>query len=198
MDKELTQRILRIYTAIDDLDELNFENLEPWIIRTSEHNIIRQDFRGSLSGQQIANLAHSCIANIASLKDHLRSWAAHNGQSKEEVDDTLDNSLDLQIITDLWNREKHGHPRDAGLTGESPQLVGIKRVLRMTTGSNTGDSIALTLGPDGRPRVMGSGSAVVVITGDVIDGNGTMIGDLRRIATDAMAAWEGLMKEFGI
>lgn len=91
-------------------------------------------------------------------------------------------------IVEFWNRDEHGSPRDGGLSGVSPEVVRIDRILRMTIGPNAGDSIAVILGHIGRPEVAGSGFAAVVITGDVIDESGNKIGDLRQIAADAMTA----------
>ena len=68
--------------------------------------------------------------------------------------------------------------------------MNIDRVLKLTTNPEKGAGVAMTMGPDGRLRVAGSGSAKVVLTGDVVDGDGNRIGELNEIASEAAQTWE--------
>ncbi len=199
MDDELTHRMGRIYAAISAVEEPALESLKARVIKTQRFAGVCQDFRNGLSDEQLSNLAHSLIHNIAYLRDHLRKWAAQNGQDKNRVNEQVDRSFALQVIIDLSDSDKHGYPpRDGGRSGKCPKLVEVNRVLRLATKPEAGSAIAVTLGCDGTPKVFGSGSAKAVITGDVLDKHNNMIGDLRQIETEALEAWEHLLQDFNV
>ena len=85
MDPDLLQRIRRIYSAIRTAEESDPNKLKAIIISTDRIVGVHQDFRGGLSTDELSNIAHSMIHNIANLRDHLRKWAHHNGKDKENV-----------------------------------------------------------------------------------------------------------------
>ena len=199
MDEELLLRVRRIYAAVGSTEESDPTKLRAVVIVTDKIRAMFQDFRGGLNDEQLTNYAHAMIHNIANLRDHLIKWAAQSGRAKERVDEVLDESLDLQVITDLSNNDKHGYPpRSGGRSGRCPKLVEINRVMQLTTKPVAGSSISMTLGADGTPVFLGDGKAKAVITGDVVDQDQQRIGDLHEIANQAVRAWEALLVEFGI
>ena len=199
MDDAILQRISRIYAAIGAVEEDDPNKLRATVVQTDKIKAVFQDFREGFSDDDLSNYAHSVIHNIANLRDHLRRWAAHNGQDKTKVDQTIDNSLDLQIIRDLSNNDKHGYPpRDGGHSGKCPQLIEINRVMQLQTQATKGSTIGMTLGAGGVLRFFGDGTAKAVITGDVVDNDKNSIGDLYDIANKAIEAWEQLLADFGI
>ncbi len=197
MDNELTIRIRRLYAAIDGIEESDLRAFKGKIVATEKHIEFYQDFRAGLTDEELSNRVHSLIYNIASLYDHLRKWADNNGYNKNKVEIAVNNSEALKIIIDLANNDRHGYPpRDGGRSRKSPKLVDLDRVLQLTTGSEPGSGVAVTFGRDGTPMIAGSGSAKVIITGDVIDKDGNRIGDLSEIAVTAVEAWEQLLQNF--
>jgi hypothetical protein len=46
--------------------------------------------------------------------------------------------------------------------------------------------------------VHGSGSTVVIITGDVLARDGKNIGDLHSLILEVLTAWEGLLGRWGL
>jgi hypothetical protein len=199
MDDAIRQRISRIYAAIGAIEEADPHKLKATVIQTEKIKAVFQDFRGGFSDDELSNQAHTVIHNIANLRDHLRRWAAQNGQDKAKVDQTIDNCLDLQIVQDLSNNDKHGYPpRDGGRSGKGPQLVEINRVMRLQTQAKKGSMIAMTIGAGGVPKFIGDGSAKAVVTGEVIDTAKNRIGDLYEIANKAVEAWERLLADFGL
>lgn len=198
MDDVILQRIGRIYTAIDSTEEDDPRELKAVFTQTEKIKAMFQDFRGGLSDDDLSNQAHSVIHNIANLRDHLRRWASHHHQDKNKVDQAIDNSLELLIISDLSNNDKHGYPpRDGGRSGQCPQLTGINRVMRLQTQPNKGSEIGMAIGANGVPKFFGDGVAKAVVTGDVVDNDGNRIGDLYDIANKAVEAWEALLVDFG-
>jgi hypothetical protein len=197
MDDAIRERIRRNYAAIGAIEESDPQKLKATFIQTEKFNAVLQDFRGGYSDDELSNQAHMVIHNIANMRDHLRRWAAQHGQDTAKVDQTIDNCLELQIIQDLSNNDKHGYPpRDGGRSGKCPQLIEINRVMRLKTQAKKGSMIAMTIGVNGIPKFIGDGSAKAVVTGDVVDKSMNRIGDLYEIANRAIAAWERLLMEF--
>ncbi len=199
MDDAILQRINRIYAAIGAIEEDDPKKLKATVIQTDKIKAVFQDFRGGFSDDDLSNQAHSVIHNIANLRDHLRRWASHNGHDKTKVDQAVDNCLELQIIKDLSNNDKHGYPpRNGGHSGTCPQLVEINRPMRLQTQAEKGSMVGMTLGAGGVPRFIGDGTAKAVVTGDVVDNDNNRIGDLYDIANKAVEAWETLLADFGL
>ena len=197
-DAELIQRIRRIYAAIDASEERDLTKLSAVVFDTGRVRGVFQDFSGGAREEEFANIAHSLIHNIANLQDHLKRWAARNGQDKSKVDEAFHASTALQVIQDLSNNDKHGYPpRDGGHSGVCPRLVDPRRILRMTTKAEKGSSVVMTLGPGGVPQVSGSGTAVAIVTGDIVDKDGNTLGDLHAMASEAVARWHKVAKELG-
>ena len=199
MNDSILERISRIYASIDTSEEYDPNKLKATFIQTKKHVDMLQDFRSGLSDAELSNQAHSLINNIAHLHYNLSRWAAHNGQDKTKVDQTVDNCLELQIIMDLSNNEKHGYPpRHGGRSGRCPKLIEITRVMKLQTQAKKGSKIAMILGADGVPKIIGDGTAKAVVDGDVVDNNNNHIGYLYDIAQKAVEAWEILLADFGL
>jgi hypothetical protein len=192
MNDIILQRISRIYAAIGDIEEDDPNKLRATVIQTDKIKAVFQNFCSDFSDDDLSNYAHMVINNIANLQDHLRRWAKDNGHDKAKVDQTFKNSLELQIIKDLSNNEKHGYPpRNGGESKKCPQLVDITRVMQL-------QNQAMTLGADGGPKFFGKGTHKAVITGNVVDNNNNYIGDLHEIITKAVEAWGKLLADFGL
>ena len=199
MDDAILQRIGRIYAAIGSTEEDDPLKLKATVIQTEKIKAVFQDFRGGFSDDDLSNQAHSVIHNVANLRDHLRRWASHHDQDKNKVDQAIDECLELQIVKDLSNNDKHGYPpRDGGHSGRCPQLLEISRVMRLQTQPKKGSMIGMTIGARGVPKFLGDGTAKALVTGDVVDNDGTRIGDLYDIANKAIDAWESLLVDFGL
>lgn len=197
----LAHRIKRIYAAIDALQELDLSKLPARMVRGPRVIGIMQDFSGGLSPEDMANIAHTAIHNIANLQDHLRRWAAHNGRDKSRVDVAFNSSQPLKIIKDLSNNDKHGYPpRGRGHSGVAPRALDIRRVMRLTTGAEAGSRVVMTLGRVGVPKVSATkgGGARGIVTGEVVDKDGNAIGDLYDIEAKAVEAWEELLRDLGL
>ena len=199
MNAELLQRVRRIHAALCSTEETDPEKLRAPVIETDKIKAVFQDFRGGLSDEQLLNHAHAKIHNIANLRNHLRRWAEQNGKDAKKVDESLRQSFELQVITDLSNNDKHGYPpRDGGRSGRCPKLIQVNRVMRLATKPEAGSTIGMTLRADGTPAFFGDGNAKAVITGDVVDKDHDRIGDIYKIASKAVHAWEALLTEFKV
>jgi len=196
---DVLARLHRIYAAIDAVLEGDLTKFLPHIFQDETHFAMYQDFVGGLTPAEVSNLAHSVIHNVAHLRYHLRRWAAKNGHNPSRIDQAISHSVPLQIITDLSNNDKHGYPpRNAGHSGKAPQVAEITRVLCLTTAAEAGSSVMVILTPSGPKQFSGSGSTNVAASGQVVDGYGTVIGDLYDLEVEALKGWEQELKDLGI
>jgi hypothetical protein len=196
---ELTNRIKRIYEAVDAVIETDIGKLKPKVIKDGKRVAIYQNFSGGRSNAEIENAAHILIHNVANLKDHLKKWAKNNGKDKNKVDDAFNKSQVLRIIQDLSDNDKHGYPpRDGGNSGISPRIDKINTIMQMTTKPQKDSSIGYTLNRQGIQKVIGDGNAKVIITGDMLDRDGNKIGDLYKTLLKAINDWEKVLTEFGV
>jgi len=199
MNTELQQRIHRIYSAIEAVEETDPNKLKATVITTDKIKMVFQNFRDGLSDEKLYNIVYMLIYNITNLPGHLKKWAKHNGKDVKKIDMAFSKSLELKIISDLSNNDKHGYPPRNGKSqsGKCPQLVNIDRVMQLKTQAKKGSIIRMTLDAGGTPKFSGDGTAKAIITGDVVDNKNNRIGDLYAIATKAVEACEQLLADFG-
>ena len=196
---DLIHRVNRIYSSLDTAEETDMSQLTPKIVSNGKRIGIYQDFTGGLNDEELSNLVHSLIHNIANLHDNLKRWAKKNGKDKSKVDIAFKNSLALQIIQDLSNNDKHGYPpRDGGKSGKLPKIGNITRTMQLTTNPQKGSFVTMTLNSQGKPQVSGSGQAKVIISADILDKDNNIIGNFRQIALESIETWEHLLADFGV
>ena len=198
-DDALTQRVRRIYAAVNATVERDMSKLPGRVEKSGKMTSVTQDFSGDLTDEDMSNLAHMLIYSIANLEAYLKKWARDNGKDESLVDKTFKDSFEIRVTRDLSNYEKHAYAdRKGGHSGRAPKLVNPRRILRLTTGAEKGSGVMLTFGRDGQPVIRGSGSAKAIVTGEVVDSKGEHIGDLYDIAAKALADWEVLLSEYGV
>ena len=199
MHDDLISRVQRLHAAIGATEETDITRFMPTVTSDGKRVCFYQDWRGGRSDAELANTIHISIYNIANLKDLLRKWAVQNGRAATKVDDAFKNSLALRIIKDLSNNDRHGYdPRKPGNSARSPRVDNITTVMQMTTTPEKGSFVSLTLNRHGVPRMAGSGTAKVIITGDILDRDGNKIGDLHKTALEAIEAWESVLDDFNM
>jgi hypothetical protein len=196
MADDLAMRVRRIYAAINRVEAFDLAEVPATVIRTPKIHAVLQDFHGGMSEEEIANDAHMLIYNIANLGSHLRRWAKENGKDEGRVNAAFDNSLELRILKDLSNNDRHGPPDKPGNSKFWPWLREINRVMQLRPAAGKGMAFFLSAG--GKANVAGDGSASVVITGQVVDKDGKILGDLFSMEQKAVEVWEKLLAEYGI
>jgi hypothetical protein len=190
MTMELSGRLKRLYAA---MAEVEVKDLSKFPANPAGGF---PDFSGGLSPEQVENLAWGIIQNVAHLRDHARKYARANGRNPEDVDRTVDNSSALQLVLDLADREKHGGGRrDGGFSGHNPRLGGLIR--GMPLGVPGREPVHITVGASGM-TVEPEGVLAVVLTAPIIADDGTTVGYLNEVLKEGLAAWEGLLVNWGI
>lgn len=192
---EIRERLRRLYVAIGETTEHDLSKVPAVVSETDEATFFVQDFSGDLIPEKMSNLAHSAISLIAHLPDHLRRLARKIQHDPADVDRVIESCPAAVLLIDLANREKHGPPRDGGRSGRAPELRYIKRRLRLSGGPTPGGGVQVQFTPAG-PQVSGSGSAAVILTGDVMAADGTRFGDLHATLHEALEAWEKLVRDW--
>src|SRR6266571_7743771 len=90
---ELERRLHRIYSALEAVEETDLTRFEVTSSEWRGHNTLGVDYRGGLSDEQLSNLAHSGIHNVAHLEDHLIRWAKTKGLDSRRVSATVARSM---------------------------------------------------------------------------------------------------------
>lgn len=199
VDDDLNSRVQCLYTAIEATQETDISKFVPTVTSDGKHVCFYHDWRGGRSDPELDNTIHILIYNIANLKDLLEKWADQNGKDKTRVYAAFKNSLALRIIKDLSNNHRHGYnPRKLGNSRRSPRVDNITTVMQMTTKPEKGSLVSLTFDGQGVPRVAGSGTAKVIITGDILDRDGNKIGDLHKTLLEAVEVWESVLDDYDV
>jgi hypothetical protein len=149
---------------------------------------IRQDFSGGLTDAELTNRAHQVIQLLAHLEDHLRSA----GVRKDVVDATVRKSFPIRVLKDLANVEKHGGQSRKSHSGQSPELRNVRRMLRVR------GPVTVLMGGDGKMHSHGKGTAIAVLTADVVGADGEAVGELHELLSDALTDWEVALTETGL
>ena len=198
---DLIFRVRRMYSAVGAVEEADVSKFVALGINDGRKRGFYQDWSGGLTKEELTNISYSLIANIANLEAHLKKWADDNGLDKTKVDTALNNSQALKVIKDLHNKEKHAYPpRKGGYSGLSPRVSEINSTLRLTVGgSGKPSAVWVTISPQGVPKKSesGSGTAKVIISGDILGRDGNKIGDLHKTALEAVKVWESVLVDFG-
>jgi len=200
MSDNLLNQIKRMYTSIDAGIESDVQKLSATVIQSEKASLVYQDFSGGLSQSEIENAAYTVIHNLAHLPNHIKKWAKNNGQDKEKIVAEYKEPLELQIIKDLSNKDKHASPpRGSGESGMNPSLINITRVMRLT-------NCTMTQGMSGVPKISGEGSAFATINGEIVDykgdnlldSNGVSMCDLYDVEIRAVESLQKLFEKLGI
>ena len=146
------------------------------------------------------NVASQLLANIACLKDHLKVWCENNGKAFNG-ENLINSNMDVAIVHDLWNSDKHGRYDRPSRSKREPRLTGLTRAFRLTSGPS-GGSATMIFSFGGQPTVKqatkGDGDASITITGQVLEKNGTLIGRFEDICERAATAWETELRSSGV
>ena len=196
MPNALDRKIQKIYAALGVVvsDHLTTANIKPQITKTDTGFIFEMNFDEGTSEIELENAVTLLVTNIASIKDHFKVWCGNNHVTFTG-DELINNNLDVAIIHDLWNIDKHAKLTSQPRSGFTPTLQGLQRGMVLSGQSTANISVNLT-GEDS--QVTTDGSFQFIITGQVIDENGKIRGDFTEICTKAIDAWLNLLKSTGV
>lgn len=196
----LEEKCEQALTALGQLAEKDFSKI---IVQREESHSRRSVFVSFSDGPTQSELQNSVtilVANIASLKDHLKKWCRQNS-SNFDAEAVLTHCHEAALVHDLWNSDKHGgldRPPRSGLT---PKVADLQKALVLSSGTAAGSGAFFTMDPrTGKTEIGGSegGSVAHKITGRVVDEHGNHLGELEDICEKALEAWVEAMKSAGL
>jgi len=192
----LNRKISQIYEALGQLESTDISSVKPEQEVMGNRYHYRVDFSKGRSEAELANAATLLITNIACIKDHLKSWCESNGTAFEG-DALINSDINVAIIHDLWNIDKHAKLNIKPRSGHIPKIVDLKQSLCLFTGKKA-DSIS----PEDMYTQTGfklsGGSATLAITGTVIDEYGNILGDFSDICQKAVSSWKKILVKAGV
>lgn len=197
MSNTLDRKIQRVYAALGVMvsDHLTNATAKPEIIKTATGIRFEMNFDQGISQIELENAAILLITNIASIKDHFKVWCENN-HIPFTGDELINNNLNVAIIHDLWNIDKHATLNRQPRSGFTPTLKELYRGMVLVAKSTVDVSVNLT-GEDSQITA-DDGSFQFIITGQVVDENGKIRGDFAEICTQAIDAWLDLLKSAGV
>jgi len=196
IDKKLRQ----MHAALKAISTEDLSEFKPQIDRSSSYISMKVDFNENSDPIELANAASLLIANIASLKDHLKVWC----KSKELLfkgDLLIDSNIAVALIHDLWNVDKHAELTSKPRSGVQPILKDIHRSLVMTAGTEVGSGVMYSIDPrTGKVTTSssGSGQIKVAINAIVADAQGNVLGEFSALCEEAVDAWQKGFASVGI
>lgn len=197
----LDRKIRQMHQALGALENSDLSQIKTDYSESAIGFYRGVDFNQGQTEAQLANTATLLIANIASIKDHLKAWCLEHGKAFEG-DRLIDGNFDVGTIHDLWNIDKHSKLNRPPRSGHTPKLNGLKQNLQVSTGSANGPSSAsFTMDPiTGKMKVQttGGGKVTLVIDAEIVDENGELMGDFVGICERATSAWESALANVGV
>lgn len=201
MLKELEAKIRRMWFSLDALSERrDASSVVPDYVATSHFHALSVDYSKAIAGEELDYIASALVNNIASIKDHLKNWCAKNKQTFDG-DNLIDTNLDVALIHDLWNIDKHAELNRPPRSGYLPKIVNLQTLLSLMTGAEEGSFASLSMDPKTGQMVFsqgGGGSQAITISGDVVDEHGVRLGDFGEICEKAIEAWEQTLIKAGV
>lgn len=189
---DLSSRLERIYTSLNERYDYNIDtNIKSEIITNGRYSKIHTHF-GNKNFAELSNTIFGAIGAIADLKDHLV-----NKTSKKSVEDMINMSIELSLILDLNNKDKHGDPLTrTNRSGKNPNLANLCQGLSPAGRSKT----FFTMTYDGQninpgPR---AGEFRIVTSADVVDQEGNVIMTLDKMLYGGIAEIEKFLSQHNL
>ena len=158
-------------------------------------------------------LVENVITALARLKDNLKNRMISLGHNGQLVEDEINDSLVLQLITDLDNAFKHGYPTRSSRSGKNPKLTNLTSGIRVY-GSSSSEETAEQILSDYQNGTVTSGAVItfdfenntqsykaadntrLVIDAEVVDENINYIVELNDMIEDSILKWEMFITKY--
>ena len=196
----LDLKIRQMHAALAGLTVGDVSTIRSQIISAERCVYAMVDFNQNSDPIALANAASLLIANIASIKDHLKSWCKK--QNVQFQGDALFNSnMAVALVHDLWNTDKHAELSSRPRSGHKPRLKNLRTALRISAGTAPGAFALFQMDPrTGQPTTStsGGGSVQLALVAEVVDESGNELGDFTLICTQAVEAWSNALSAAGV
>ncbi|MDH5831099.1 hypothetical protein QFW80_11285 [Luteimonas sp. M1R5S18] len=195
MSTSIGKRIQRIYASLGTVVETDIQSTVKYV---QEGTTGRMTFDKDMSPEEIENNAHSAIALLANLPDHLKRWLREHKQSTAPLEQFTQACFELKVLKDLANTEKHGgFDRNGGHSGLFPTLHNVHRGMRLEPKAGGSKATIQIKFPEGIITHLDGEPLQVVIDADVRDSAGNVVGKLTTLLESALTQFEGLCRQIG-
>ena len=196
----LDRKLRQMHAALGALSSSDLTSIQPQITRTDSHVYTAVDFNQNSDVVALANAASLVVANIASLKDHLKAWCKKQGVAFDG-DKLINSNRSVALVHDLWNVDKHAELNTLPRSGHTPKLVGLSTALSISAGTEADASAFYSMDPrTGKltTGTTGGGKVELVLVAQIVDDNGTILGDFTQVCTEAAETWSTALKTVGV
>jgi len=196
----LDHKIRQLHEALAKAINSDLSSVTPERGLTDQTYYCKLDFAQGKGDSELHNVKTLLVANIACLRDHLKAWCSKSGKPFHG-DELIDTDQNVALVHDLWNIDKHAELNRPPRSGHQPEVHNLRQALRLSTGTAPGSSSVFTFDPSTgamRTHMQGSGSVELVISGEVVNEHGAVLGDFAQICETASTAWEQLLKQAGV
>ena len=193
----LNRKIRQMHAALGSAVTEDFSETKIVASSTRTSTTIKYTFGPKDDPIALANSASLLIANIASIKDHLKHWCQERNLdfSGEKL---INSNNAVALIHDLWNVDKHGKLTSPPRSGRVPRLVNLKTTMRVTTNSTVQVMLVPTQDGGWKPQTDGNGSVALVLTGRIVDENDNDLGEFVATCEQAAEAWQQELHRAGV
>lgn len=200
MQDVLDRKLRQMHAAVAGLGNSDLSGVQSEITHGDGYVYTKVDFNQNSDSIALANAVSLLVANIASLKDHLKAWCKK--QSIPFHGDTLINTnRSVALIHDLWNIDKHAELTSPPRSGTTPKLHGICTALNISAGTEAGGMAYYSMDPlTGKMTTdtSGGGTVELVLVAEITDQFGRNLGDFSQVCAEAAEAWSRAFRSAGV
>ena len=186
---DISFRLKRIYSSINekfDDDVEKYLNIEEVSAGKFEITFDKGQEESATTNAAIAVLEH-----LAKLKDHLINRLKARGDEGSIIEEEINNSAALQLVIDIANSEKHGHPLKKERSKKSPRVTNIRHSLVVPPQKQIGINIT-------KGTLIEADGCSINITAEIIDMNGDLLYRWTTLVKDALKIWETVIEKHNI
>lgn len=196
----LDRKLRQMHAALGNLSTSDLASIKPEITRSGSHFYTAVDFNQNSDAIALANAASLVVANIASLKDHLKAWCKKQG-APFEGDKLIDGNRSVALVHDLWNVDKHAQLNSPPRSGHTPRLTSLATALSISAGNEAGSSAFYSMDPrTGKVTTgtTGGGTVELALVAQIVDDKGAILADFTQVCKEAAEAWSVALKTAGV
>lgn len=196
----LNQKLRRMYAALAGLSSDDLSVIQPKITERFGYCYTEVDFNQHSDEIALANSAYLLVANIASIKDHLKVWCKKQGVAFQG-DALINSNRSVALIHDLWNIDKHAELNLPPRSGTKPKLQNIRTALTISAGTSAGSGVFFTIDPrTGKitTGTSGGGSVQLALVAQIADEAGNVIADFTQTCIEAIDSWSANFQAAGV
>lgn len=142
----LDRKIRQMHAALAGLASSDLTTIKPQIGEGDGYYYAKVDFNQDADEITLANAASLLVANIASMKDHLKAWCKKQGVVFNG-DALINSNRAVALIHDLWNVDKHAELTTPPRSGHRPRLLGLRKNLVISSGTSAGSGAFFSMDP---------------------------------------------------